>query len=114
MDFRKYFPTAEFLAEFVQKIIRLVYVVETLMLFQERYVITIVCRGVAQLILDNEMIRTDKFCSDKMQLHQQDGDVCDRWGVPNLGLPPLGLNYIRIRAHCSFIGRCPRYFIIGR
>ncbi|KRX73963.1 hypothetical protein T06_15613 [Trichinella sp. T6] len=57
MDFRKYFPTAEFLAEFVQKIIRLVYVVETLMLFQERYVITIVCRGVAQLILDNEMIR---------------------------------------------------------
>ncbi|KRY24833.1 hypothetical protein T03_8128 [Trichinella britovi] len=27
------------------------------------------------------------------------------------GLPPLGLNYIRIRAHCSFIGRCLRYFI---
>ncbi|KRX57145.1 hypothetical protein T09_13531 [Trichinella sp. T9] len=24
---------------------------------------------------------------------------------------PLGLNYIRIRAHCSFIGRCLRYFI---
>ncbi|KRX70516.1 hypothetical protein T06_3302 [Trichinella sp. T6] len=32
----------------------------------------------------------------------------------SVGLPPLGLNYIRIRAHCSFIGRCPRYFIIGR
>ncbi|KRX32099.1 hypothetical protein T05_14912 [Trichinella murrelli] len=29
----------------------------------------------------------------------------------DLGLPPLGLNYIRIRAHCSFIGRCLRYFI---
>ncbi|KRX71134.1 hypothetical protein T06_8050 [Trichinella sp. T6] len=27
------------------------------------------------------------------------------------GLPPLELNYIRIRAHCSFIGRCLRYFI---
>ncbi|KRY25648.1 hypothetical protein T03_13891 [Trichinella britovi] len=24
---------------------------------------------------------------------------------------PLGLNSIPIRAHCSFIGRCPRYFI---
>ncbi|KRX32364.1 hypothetical protein T09_10606 [Trichinella sp. T9] len=24
---------------------------------------------------------------------------------------PLGLNYIRIGAHCSFIGRCLRYFI---
>ncbi|KRZ53579.1 hypothetical protein T02_9236 [Trichinella nativa] len=56
MDFRKYLATAEFLAEVVQKIIILVDVVETLMLFQERYVITIVCRGVAQLILDNEMI----------------------------------------------------------
>ncbi|KRY44062.1 hypothetical protein T03_3836 [Trichinella britovi] len=28
-----------------------------------------------------------------------------------MGLPPLGLNSIRIRAHCSFIGRCLRYFI---
>ncbi|KRX68115.1 Retrovirus-related Pol polyprotein from transposon 17.6 [Trichinella sp. T6] len=27
------------------------------------------------------------------------------------GMVPLGLNYIRIRAHCSFIGRCLRYFI---
>ncbi|KRX36051.1 hypothetical protein T06_12033 [Trichinella sp. T6] len=60
MDFRKYFPTAEFLAEVVQKTIRLVDVVETLILFQERYVlgclITTVCSGDAQLILDNEMI----------------------------------------------------------
>ncbi|KRX31401.1 hypothetical protein T05_5618 [Trichinella murrelli] len=24
---------------------------------------------------------------------------------------PSGLNYIRIGAHCSFIGRCLRYFI---
>ncbi|KRZ93421.1 hypothetical protein T08_11307 [Trichinella sp. T8] len=30
------------------------------------------------------------------------------------GMVPLGLNSIPIRAHCSFIGRCPRYFIIGR
>ncbi|KRZ81461.1 hypothetical protein T08_4743 [Trichinella sp. T8] len=35
----KYFPTAEFLDEVVQKTIRLVDVVETLMLFQERYVL---------------------------------------------------------------------------
>ncbi|KRX32611.1 hypothetical protein T09_9610 [Trichinella sp. T9] len=39
MDFRKYFPTAEFLDEVVQKTIRLVDVVETLILFQERYVL---------------------------------------------------------------------------
>ncbi|KRY45214.1 Pro-Pol polyprotein [Trichinella britovi] len=31
-----------------------------------------------------------------------------------VGMVPLGLNSIPIRAHCSFIGRCPRYFIIGR
>ncbi|KRY06564.1 hypothetical protein T12_4513 [Trichinella patagoniensis] len=43
--------------EVVQKTIRLVDVVETLMLFQERYVITTVCSCVAQLILDDEMIR---------------------------------------------------------
>ncbi|KRY06199.1 hypothetical protein T01_14659 [Trichinella spiralis] len=24
---------------------------------------------------------------------------------------PVGLNFIPIRSHCSFIGRCPRYFI---
>ncbi|KRX33471.1 hypothetical protein T05_1261 [Trichinella murrelli] len=29
----------------------------------------------------------------------------------SIGLVPLGLNSIPIRAHCSFIGRCPRYFI---
>ncbi|KRY09848.1 hypothetical protein T03_11961 [Trichinella britovi] len=23
----------------------------------------------------------------------------------------LGLNFVPIRSHCSFIGRCPRYFI---
>ncbi|KRX70049.1 hypothetical protein T06_4963 [Trichinella sp. T6] len=32
----------------------------------------------------------------------------------HVGMVPLGLNSIPIRAHCSFIGRCPRYFIIGR
>ncbi|KRY03787.1 hypothetical protein T03_6471 [Trichinella britovi] len=30
------------------------------------------------------------------------------------GMVPLGLNSIPIRAHCSFIGRCSCYFIIGR
>ncbi|KRX12780.1 hypothetical protein T07_8912 [Trichinella nelsoni] len=48
------------------KTIRIVDVVE--MLLPERYLlgclITTMC--------------TDKFCSDKMQLHQRDGDVCDR------------------------------------
>ncbi|KRZ81176.1 hypothetical protein T08_10867, partial [Trichinella sp. T8] len=29
----------------------------------------------------------------------------------SIGLVPLGLNSIPIWAHCSFIGRCPRYFI---
>ncbi|KRY24128.1 hypothetical protein T03_13944 [Trichinella britovi] len=24
---------------------------------------------------------------------------------------PLGLNSVPIQSHCSFIGRCPRYFI---
>ncbi|KRZ85124.1 hypothetical protein T08_16279 [Trichinella sp. T8] len=62
MDFRKYFATAEFLDEVVQKTIRFVDVVETLMLFQERYVITTVCSGVAQLILDNEMIQYELPC----------------------------------------------------
>ncbi|KRY44656.1 hypothetical protein T03_16966 [Trichinella britovi] len=66
MDFRKYFPTAEFLDEVVQKTIRLVDVVETLMLFQECYVlgslITTVCSGDAQLILDNEMIQYELPC----------------------------------------------------
>ncbi|KRY22690.1 hypothetical protein T01_2448 [Trichinella spiralis] len=60
MDFRKYFPTAEFLDEVVQKTIRLVDVVETLMLFQEcevlNYVITTMCSGDAQLLLDNQVI----------------------------------------------------------
>ncbi|KRY12213.1 Jerky -like protein-like [Trichinella patagoniensis] len=30
------------------------------------------------------------------------------------GMVPLGLNFVPIRSHFSFIGRCPRYFIIGR
>ncbi|KRX58509.1 hypothetical protein T06_1961, partial [Trichinella sp. T6] len=60
MDFRKYSPTAEFSDEVVPKTIRLVDVVETLMLFQERdvlnYVITTMCCGDAQL-LNNQVIR---------------------------------------------------------
>ncbi|KRY49505.1 hypothetical protein T03_9105 [Trichinella britovi] len=48
--------------EVVQKTIRFVDVVETLLLFQERYVITTVCSGVAQLILDNEMIQYELPC----------------------------------------------------
>ncbi|KRX34595.1 hypothetical protein T05_9442 [Trichinella murrelli] len=35
--------------------------------------------------------------------------VASRTG--KIGLVPLGLNSIPIRAHCSFIGRCLRYFI---
>ncbi|KRX31825.1 hypothetical protein T05_2381 [Trichinella murrelli] len=35
----------------------------------------------------------------------------DQHGCEENGMVPLGLNYIRIRAHCSFIGRCLRYFI---
>ncbi|KRX30854.1 hypothetical protein T05_1198 [Trichinella murrelli] len=27
------------------------------------------------------------------------------------GMVPLGLNFVPIRSHFSFIGRCPRYFI---
>ncbi|KRY25964.1 hypothetical protein T01_4714 [Trichinella spiralis] len=27
------------------------------------------------------------------------------------GMVPVGLNFIPIRSHCSFIGRCPCYFI---
>ncbi|KRY49478.1 hypothetical protein T03_10063 [Trichinella britovi] len=61
MDFRKYFPTAEFLDEVLQKTIRLVDVIETLMPFQERcmlnYVITTMFSGDAQLLLDNQVIR---------------------------------------------------------
>ncbi|KRY21379.1 Eukaryotic translation initiation factor 3 subunit H [Trichinella patagoniensis] len=40
--------------------------------------------------------------------------VCDVISVGKhveCGMVPLGLNYIRIGAHCSFIGRCLRYFI---
>ncbi|KRX38263.1 hypothetical protein T05_15538 [Trichinella murrelli] len=66
---KKYFPTAEFLDEVLQKTIRLVDVIETLMPFQERcmlnYVITTMFSGDSQLLLDN-------------QLHQRDGDVYDR------------------------------------
>ncbi|KRY16876.1 hypothetical protein T12_6302 [Trichinella patagoniensis] len=65
MDFRKYFPTAEFLDEVVQKTIRLVDVVGTLMLFQERgvlnYVITTMCSGDAQL-LNNQVIQYEFSC----------------------------------------------------
>ncbi|KRX19561.1 hypothetical protein T07_514 [Trichinella nelsoni] len=39
---------------------------------------------------------------------------CKRAYVSVLGLVPLGLNFVPIRSHFSFIGRCPRYFIIGR
>ncbi|KRX41823.1 hypothetical protein T09_15684, partial [Trichinella sp. T9] len=28
-----------------------------------------------------------------------------------MGLVPLGLNFVPIRSHFSFIGRCPRYLI---
>ncbi|KRY45492.1 hypothetical protein T03_15548 [Trichinella britovi] len=65
MDFRKYSPTAEFSDEVVQKTIRLVDVVETLMLFQERdvlnYVITTMSCGDAQL-LNNQVIQYEFSC----------------------------------------------------
>ncbi|KRZ55619.1 hypothetical protein T02_4746 [Trichinella nativa] len=62
---KKYSPTAEFSDEVVQKVIRLVDVVETLMLFQERdvlnYVITTMCCGDAQL-LNNQVIQYEFSC----------------------------------------------------
>ncbi|KRZ95660.1 hypothetical protein T08_15160 [Trichinella sp. T8] len=48
---------------------------------------------------------------DEDEKRIQQKDMAGTLRKSNYGLPPLGLNYIRIRAHCSFIGRCLRYFI---